>query len=154
MWVFRLWVSGEWVFRLGEWVSGEWVFRLCEWVSGEWVFRHCRLCVCVCVCIIIIIIIIIIIMNSASRCSWSFRHFFRLPTCTSSSLTPHSTVHLQKLTVLQLLKKFPAFCGTRRFITAFTSARHPSLSWAVFRSQWLRGLRILMLSVLWRHMPP
>ena len=24
---------------------------------------------------------------------------------------------------LQLLKKFPAFCGTRRFITAFTRAR-------------------------------
>jgi hypothetical protein len=31
---------------------------------------------------------------------------------------------LEKLTVFQLLKKFPAFYGTRRFITAFTSARH------------------------------
>ena len=31
---------------------------------------------------------------------------------------------------LQLVKKFPAFYGTRRFITAFTSFRHPSLSWA------------------------
>ena len=30
----------------------------------------------------------------------------------------------------QLVKKFPTFYGTRRFITAFTSARHPSLSWA------------------------
>ena len=29
----------------------------------------------------------------------------------------------------QLLKKFPAFYGTRRFITAFTRARHLSLSW-------------------------
>jgi len=28
----------------------------------------------------------------------------------------------------QLVKKFPAFYGTRRFITAFTSARHLSLS--------------------------
>ena len=28
----------------------------------------------------------------------------------------------------QLVKKFTAFCGTRRFITAFTSARHLSLS--------------------------
>ena len=28
------------------------------------------------------------------------------------------------------VKKFPAFYGTRRFITAFTSARHLSLSWA------------------------
>jgi hypothetical protein len=31
---------------------------------------------------------------------------------------------------LQLVKKFPAFYGTRRFITAFTSTRHLSLSWA------------------------
>ena len=30
----------------------------------------------------------------------------------------------------QLVKKFPAFYGTRRFITASTSARHLSLSWA------------------------
>ena len=30
----------------------------------------------------------------------------------------------------QLVNKFPAFYGTRRFITAFTSARHLSLSWA------------------------
>jgi hypothetical protein len=29
----------------------------------------------------------------------------------------------------QLVKKFPAFYGTRRFITAFTSPRHLSLSW-------------------------
>jgi hypothetical protein len=31
---------------------------------------------------------------------------------------------------LPLVKKFSAFYGTRRFITAFTSARHMSLSWA------------------------
>jgi len=31
---------------------------------------------------------------------------------------------------LQLVKKFPAFYGTRRFITALTSARHLPLSWA------------------------
>ena len=30
---------------------------------------------------------------------------------------------------LQLVKKYPAFHGTRRFITALTSLRHPSLSW-------------------------
>ena len=30
---------------------------------------------------------------------------------------------------LQLVKKFPAFHGTRRFITALTSVRHLSLSW-------------------------
>ena len=30
---------------------------------------------------------------------------------------------------LQLVKKFPAFHGTRRFITALTNVRHLSLSW-------------------------
>jgi len=31
---------------------------------------------------------------------------------------------------LQLVKKFPAFHETRRFVTALTSVRHLSLSWA------------------------
>ena len=39
-------------------------------------------------------------------------------------------VLLEKLTGLQLVKKFSAFHGTRRFITALTSLRHPSVSWA------------------------
>ena len=43
-------------------------------------------------------------------------------------LTAWSRVLLEKLTGFQLLKQFPAFYGTRRFITAFTSARHWSLS--------------------------
>jgi hypothetical protein len=34
---------------------------------------------------------------------------------------------LEKLTGSQLVKKFPTFYGTRRFLTAFTSARHLSL---------------------------
>jgi hypothetical protein len=45
-------------------------------------------------------------------------------------LTPWSRVLLEKLTGLQLVKKFPAFYGTQRFITALTTARHLSLSWA------------------------
>ena len=44
-------------------------------------------------------------------------------------LTPWCRV-LEKLTGLQLVKKFPAFCGTRKFITALTSVRHLSLSCA------------------------
>ena len=39
-------------------------------------------------------------------------------------------VLLEKLTGLQLVRKFLAFHGTRRFITALTSVRHLSLSWA------------------------
>ena len=45
-------------------------------------------------------------------------------------LTPWCRVHLGNLTGLQLVKKFPAFHGTRRFITALTSVRRLSLSWA------------------------
>jgi len=45
-------------------------------------------------------------------------------------LTPWCRVLLEKLTGLQLVKKFPAFYGTRRFITALTSVRLLSLSWA------------------------
>ena len=45
-------------------------------------------------------------------------------------LTPWCRVLLEKLTGLQLVKKFPIFHGTRRFITALTSVRHLSLSWA------------------------
>ena len=39
-------------------------------------------------------------------------------------------VLLEKLTGLQLVKKFPAFHGTQRFITALTSVHHLSQSWA------------------------
>jgi len=42
--------------------------------------------------------------------------------------TTRIQVLLEKLTVTQLVKKFSAFYGTRRFITVFTRARHWSLS--------------------------
>ena len=45
-------------------------------------------------------------------------------------LTPWCRVLLEKLTGMQLVKKFPTFYGTRRFITALTSVHHMSLSWA------------------------
>jgi hypothetical protein len=43
-------------------------------------------------------------------------------------LTPWSRVIFEKLIGLQLAKIFPAFYGTRRFLTALSSARHLSLS--------------------------
>ena len=52
----------------------------------------------------------------------------KLPYELTSLLTPRCRVVLQKLAGLQLVKKFPAFHGTRRFITALTSVRHLSLS--------------------------
>ena len=45
-------------------------------------------------------------------------------------LTPWCRVLLEKLTGLQLVKKFPAFHGTRKFITTLTSVRQLPLSWA------------------------
>ena len=45
-------------------------------------------------------------------------------------LTPWWRVLPEQLTGLQLVKKFLAFHGTRRFINALTSVRHLSLSWA------------------------
>ena len=41
-------------------------------------------------------------------------------------LTPWCRVLLEKLTGLQLVNKFSAFHGTRRFITALTNVRHLS----------------------------
>ena len=53
-----------------------------------------------------------------------------LPYLLTYLLTPRCRVLLEKLTGLQLVKKFPAFHATRRFIIALTSVRHLSLSWA------------------------
>ena len=49
---------------------------------------------------------------------------------TTYLLTPRCRVLLEQLTRLQLVKKFPSFHGTQRFITVLTSVRHLSLSWA------------------------
>ena len=45
-------------------------------------------------------------------------------------LTPSNSSLLKNLTALQLVKKFPTFHGTWRFITVFISSRHLCLSWA------------------------
>jgi len=45
----------------------------------------------------------------------------------NNQVTAHSRFLHEQLTSSQLAKKFPAFYGTRRFITAFTRARHLSL---------------------------
>jgi hypothetical protein len=57
--------------------------------------------------------------------------YLRLPTYLPKQLkkTPWNRIILEKLIVAKLVKKFPAFYGTRLFITMFTTARHWSLSW-------------------------
>ena len=54
----------------------------------------------------------------------------KLPPCHMLICTPRSRV-LEKLTGLQLVRKFPEFYENRRLITAFTSARYLSLSWVI-----------------------
>jgi hypothetical protein len=83
-------------------------------------------------------------------CCWLRRIFYRLLWCVQSSevadgvrecgrlhtlvppnfnwLTPCGCVLVQRPPVAQLLKNFPNFYGSRRFITVFTRALHWSLS--------------------------
>jgi hypothetical protein len=61
---------------------------------------------------------------SFHRCSIT-----RKRTKKGQKLTPWRRVLPHKLTDPQLVKNFPACYGTRRFITAFTSARRQSLTW-------------------------
>jgi len=42
--------------------------------------------------------------------------------------TPYSRILFEKLIVTQLVKKFPTFYETRKFIILFTRARHWSVS--------------------------
>ena len=65
-------------------------------------------------------------IKRVEACIDAHGHHFKL---TPYLLTPWCRVLLEKLTGLHLVKKFPAFHGTRRFITALTSVRHLSLSW-------------------------
>ena len=68
-------------------------------------------------------------LNVLWNCCDMLRDEYTLTYLLTYLLTPWCRVLLEKLTGLQLVKKFPAFHGTRRFITALTSVRHLSLSW-------------------------
>ena len=68
--------------------------------------------------------------NKGTPAFFFYRTFQSLLVCVTYLLTPWWRALLEKLTGLQLVKKFPAFHGTRRFITALISDRHLSLSWA------------------------
>ena len=81
-------------------------------------------------------------LNEPCNCGFELPSSLR---CLSTYLLiPWSRVLVEKLTGFQLVKKFPAFCGTRRFITAVTSARLLSVSWASsIQSTPLRTKKIL-----------
>ena len=70
-------------------------------------------------------------MNFCTVCMFALQSFLLSFLCAYHySLTPWCRVLPEKLTGLQLVKKFPAFHGTWRFITALTSVHYLSLSWA------------------------
>lgn len=50
--------------------------------------------------------------------------------CKTKWLTPRGRTFLEKLLIIQLVKKFPTSYGTLRSVTMLRSARHCSLSWA------------------------
>jgi len=124
----------EWVcVRVSVWVSVcecvcEWVSE-CVWVCVRvWLWECVWVCVRVCECVCVCVSVCVCIKNWFKPIfllflTWILRKWF------THLLNPCSTVLLEKLTCSQLVKKFPAFYGTRRFITAFTSAPHLSLSW-------------------------
>ena len=61
------------------------------------------------------------------KLEWNFELQHNTECPTTFLHTPWCRVLLEKLTGLQLVKKYPAFHGTRRFITALTSFRHLSI---------------------------
>ena len=73
------------------------------------------------------------IKNASHAQIYKYKYFKRkIYSCNANIhvlLTPWCKALLEKLTRLQVVKKFPAFHGTRKFITALTSVRHLSLSW-------------------------
>jgi hypothetical protein len=69
--------------------------------------------------------------KSTDLCNWDAVCFLRGRN-REKSLIPWSRIFLEKLTVAQLIKKFPTFYETRKFIIVFTRARHWSLSWAAW----------------------
>jgi hypothetical protein len=60
-----------------------------------------------------------------------------------SSQIPWSTVLLENLIASRLVKKFPVFYGTRRFITVFTRARSSKL----YSARWIQSASIHPISL-------
>ena len=68
-----------------------------------------------------------VVLRMASKTRIDRRHL--LSYLLTFLFTPWCRVLIEKLAGSQLVKKFPAFYGTRKFITAFTSACQLCLSW-------------------------
>ena len=65
-------------------------------------------------------------MISITLNTWNYKYVVKKQLHLSYFLTPWNRVFLKKLTSFQLVKKFPAFYGNRKFITAVTNALNVS----------------------------
>jgi hypothetical protein len=65
-------------------------------------------------------------VSDSSLTSVEFRE--EVTNCTDENYMRYMRRLPEKLIVAQLVKKFPAFCGTGKTITLFRGARHRSLS--------------------------
>jgi hypothetical protein len=70
-------------------------------------------------------------LGRGSHCCLPFCVYRLFPRIRQPKLTPWSRVLLGKPPVAQLLKNFAKFYGNWKFITVFTTALHPSLTWAI-----------------------
>jgi prepilin signal peptidase PulO-like enzyme (type II secretory pathway) len=112
--------------------------KLLEATTARQILSSCCQCTInyslsnVIIIIVIIIIIIIIIRTTIIIITIIIITITTTTTTTTTTIiiiiTPWSRVLPEKLKRPRLLKKFLAFYGTRRFITAFARARHLSLS--------------------------
>jgi hypothetical protein len=67
------------------------------------------------------------LLNNTAKVTHKLTSHSRTHSLTHSP-TPRSKVRLWNLTSYQVVKNFPPFYGTWKFITEFTKARHPSQS--------------------------
>jgi len=110
-------------------------------IVSIYIYIYVCVCVCVCVCIHVYTLVVHLkkfskpVPSKSRKITYLITYFFTsfltyLFTYLLTYLLHETEFFAEKLTGFQLVKKFPAFYGTRRFITAFTRARHLFLSWA------------------------
>jgi hypothetical protein len=109
------------------------IFCVYIYINSRKYSKFCHRCVCVCVCVCRVIIkysqLKLPKMFKIKQFIYNCKQYFVFYCRQNYLLIPHSRVLLEHLTSFQLVKNFPSFYGTRKFIAAFTSARHLPLSW-------------------------
>jgi hypothetical protein len=104
-------------FHIQHWLTGFYnQVGVCLLRGTDWIFKQCML------------IFVFKGFNTYTTLPFSDRYLLAVDCETVNSSLTDSILGrfiLEKLTLTQINKKFPAFCGKRRFITVFTEA--PSL---------------------------